>query len=196
MIFKDIPLYEGFITDEKGGIVAISLVNNPAVQSFFQRYSKETLAFSLDTENRQVIAPLMRCEYPIYRNDINVGEYYIKYNKEQVAKMAKKLLTDGAFNNISLEHTSDYQDGVQLSQIFIKNTSKGINPMGFEDIEDGSLFGVYSIDNDEIWNGILDGNFRGFSIEGFFTLEKVNDVSENEEEILNDILEMIKDAIK
>lgn len=195
MLLKKLPIYDAFIEEENEGVMAVSLVNSPAVNSFFQAYKeKKEVKFTIDRDNRMVIAPIMRADYPIYRNDVNLGEYYIKYDKKEVMKMAKKMLKDNTFNNINIEHSKDYKDGVILTQLFIKNTSKGISPIGFEDVEEGSLFGVYNIENDEVWEKVENGEFRGVSIEGMFTIGKVED--EDEEEILNDILDMIKSAIK
>ena len=60
-----------------------------------------------------------------------------------------------------------------MVEIFIKDVEKGINPSGFEDIENGSLFATYKVNNDIIWEKIKDGTFQGFSLEGIFDLEQV-----------------------
>ena len=60
--------------------------------------------------------------------------------------------------------------GVNLIELFIKDIEKGINPAGFEDIENGSLFATYKVNNDEIWNEIKSGNYAGFSLQGYFSI--------------------------
>ena len=66
-----------------------------------------------------------------------------------------------------------YVSGVNLIQLFIKDSEKGIVPQGFETIEDGSLFATYHVENDAIWNEIKNGTFKGFSLEGLFKVEQL-----------------------
>jgi hypothetical protein len=68
-----------------------------------------------------------------------------------------------------------------MVQYFIKDTAKGVNPSGFEDIADGSLFAEYHVVNDEVWQKVKAGEFRGFSLEGYFDLNPENDITEVEE---------------
>jgi hypothetical protein len=77
------------------------------------------------------------------------------------------------------EQNSDVE-GVQMVQYFIKGN--GVSVEGFEDIADGSLFAEFHIVNDEVWNSVKDGTYKGFSLEGVFDLvpeknaEKVEEI--------------------
>ena len=82
-----------------------------------------------------------------------------------------KFMIDQNFNNINLEHYKDTK-GVYLLQSFIKNTEAGMNPIGFEHIENGSWFAAYKVENEDVWDLIRSGKFNGFSVEGFFELEE------------------------
>jgi hypothetical protein len=55
---------------------------------------------------------------------------------------------------------------------------------GFEDVPDGSLFGSFYVENDEVWGAIKDGKLKGFSVEGLFQYEIPKPT---EEEILQGI---------
>ena len=39
---------------------------------------------------------------------------------------------------------------------------------GFEDVKDGSWFGSFKVENDDIWAKVKSGEFQGFSVEGIF----------------------------
>jgi len=83
------------------------------------------------------------------------------------------MMIDNTFNNINLMHEDGTDvEGVNLVELFIKDTNKGINPANFDDIENGSLFATYKINNDAIWEQIKLGTFRGFSLEGIFDIER------------------------
>lgn len=171
-----IPVFEAIIDSYDTGIYKISLVDLPAVESDFVYFNKsnENVKFSIDNEEqRMVTGVIMRANFPIYRYDEEFGEYYIKYSPETIKLMAEKMMIDNTFNNINLQHIDGTDvEGVNLVEIFIKDTSKGINPAGFEDIEDGSLFATYKINIDSIWEQIKLGTFKGFSLEGYFTIER------------------------
>lgn len=171
-----IPIFNATISASDEGIWKISLVDEPAVESDFIAFKKEAkpMKFSIDNEEqRMVTGVIMRADFNIYRYDEEYGEYYIRYSKETIKQMAEKMMIDNTFNNINIMHTdgTDVQ-GVNLVELFIKDTEKGIDPAGFQDIENGSLFATYKIWNDDIWEQIKEGTFRGFSLEGYFQIEK------------------------
>lgn len=170
-----IPVYEALIDTNDEGIFCISLVDRPAVESDFVYMEKDKTFQSFkvtDDMEHIVTGVLMRANFPIYRYSDKVGEYYIKYSADTIKIMAEKMLFDGTQNTINLMHKAGtYVDGVNLLETFIKDSTKGISPVGFEDIEEGSLFCTYKINNDEIWDSILNGDFKGFSLEGMFTIE-------------------------
>jgi len=183
-----IPVYDALVLDEESGMMKISLVDDPAVMSNFQIFdaSKKMQMFAVaDEEKRLVYGVVMRADFPIYRRDERMGEYYIIYRPETIRRMAEKYLADGFQNNVSTMHETDV-DKVQMVQYFIKDTAKGVNPSGFEDIADGSLFAEYHIVNDEVWQKVKAGEFRGFSLEGYFDLTPENDLADVEE-IVDDL---------
>lgn len=195
-----LPVYIAEINYDNEGIECISFVQYPATETNLMTFSKnkKRLEYSIiDKEKHRIIAPIMRCDFPIYRNDEQMGEYYIMYNKDTIEKMAMKMLCDNVQNKFNREHqASEKIEGVYLYQIFIKDTEKGINPIGFEDIENGSLFGVYEIFNSELWDKIINSENIGISLEGYFDLRKtdivLNDEENEEDEDIEELFELIK----
>ena len=168
---KNLDIYEAVIEDEGDGIAFISLVNDPAVESNWFAYNKEhqPMQFQVaDEEQRILFGVIMRADFPMYRVDTSGYEYYIKYSKETIAKMARKMLDDKTFNYVDTEHNNQCLDGVKLEELFIKDIDRGINPLGFEEIENGSLFGKYRVLNDEVWADVKAAKFKAFSLEGYF----------------------------
>ena len=171
-----IPVFEALIDSIDTGIYKISLVDLPAVESDFVAFDKQNKVMKYSIENeeqRMVTGVIMRANFNIYRYDEEFGEYYIKYSPETIKLMAEKMMIDNTFNNINLMHEDGTDvEGVNLVELFIKDTDKGINPTNFDDIENGSLFATYKINNDEIWEQIKLGTFKGFSLEGIFDIER------------------------
>lgn len=181
----NLPIYNALITDGDEGILKISLVDLPAVESDFVAFDQEKrpLMFAVENEEeRMILGCIMRADFPIYRCDDFRGEYYIKYSKETCKIMAEKLMADDNHNNINLMHLEGTDvNGVHLVQIFIKDTEKGIDPVGFESIENGSIFAQYKVENDAVWREVKDGTFKGFSLEGLFTVEIENNTDKKKD---------------
>lgn len=199
-MINDLPIYKAEITDELDRLTAVSLVEFPAVESDFLAFNKEQpkLLFNIENEEKRlVVGCLMRCDFPIYRIDISGYEYFILFDRLTIEKMAEKALKEGFINNINLDHDENrFVEGVELREIFIKDTEKGISPKGFEDINNGSLFATYHITNNDVWQEIKNGTFKGYSLEGCFTIEKIK---ENNKELKSNSkmskLEKLKELI-
>jgi len=176
--FNGLPLYEDMITSEDCGMLRISLVDLPAVDSDFQKFGKPVRVVLQSEEQRLILGVVARANYPIYRYDETNGEYYIMFSKETIRKMAEKYLDENRQNRVNLMHCGEEMRGVQMVQLFIKDSAKGIVPAGFEDIEDGSLFAEFHVEDPDIWNWIKDGILRGFSLEGIFSMQET-EISED-----------------
>lgn len=181
----DLPLFEALIEDENEGILNISLVDYPATKSNFIYFNdqKKQLMYAIQNEEQRVVfGVIMRADQKIYRRDANGFEYYVFYSKDTIKKMSEKLLLDGNHNNINLMHTPGTDmEGINCFQLFIKDKARGVDPVGFDDIEDGSLFGAYHVENEALWQAIKDGTFRGMSLEGYFEVKPVeNKQSKNQ----------------
>lgn len=191
----NLPIFEIEIVNDNCGIDKISLVEFPAVESNFLAFDKseKKLLFAVENEEkRMVTGVLARCDYPIYRKDSEFGEYYIKFGEKVIKQMAEKMLKQNHQNDINIEHQENSNiEGVDMVELFIKNSEKGINPKGFEDISDGSLFATYKINNTKVWEAIKNGTFKGFSIEGLFDFETENREIEDDAE-LDEILSLLE----
>lgn len=183
-----LPIYN-IVLGKSQGIVKMSLVDMPAVESDFLKFEKEEqLRFSIDEEQHIVFGVALRADFPIYRVSPKFGEYYVVFSKETIKDLYEKFMIDQKFNDVNLNHETD-TNGVYLLQSFIKDTDNGINPLGFEHIENGSWFTSYKIENEEVWQAAKQGKFNGFSVEGFFELEepiKKDEIEELVDELLSE----------
>lgn len=165
-----LPVFDALISDEDTGMLKISLVDEPAVMTDFLAFDaiRRMQMYSVaDEERRLVYGVVMRADFPIYRRDERMGEYYIVYKPETIRQMAEKYLADGFQNRVNVQHSEDV-DGVRMVQYFIKDTARGVNPESFPDIADGSLFAEFHVVNDEVWDAVKAGTYKGFSLEGVF----------------------------
>ena len=187
-----LPIYNAEIKDERDGIIAISFVEEPAVESNFMLFGKQIPLFFANEEKKNILGVIMRADFPIYRRDEDGNEFYITYSADTIAKMAQKYFVSGAVNMTSIDHNGETLDGVSLVQWYIKDTDKGIVPNGFDDVNDGSLFAEFHIENENLWTACKDGTFKGFSLEGYFTTEKTNLKSDKME---NKIMQKVRELL-
>lgn len=171
--YNKLPIYEAVLDGENTGMYAISFVDAPAVNINWMAYSemKENLKFSVENEEeRMVLGVVMLADTPIYRRDEEGREFYVVYKPKTLEMMAEKYLKDGFQNSVDLNHDGQYIGGAKMVELFIKNKERGIDPVGF-DVNDGSLFARFHVEDDNLWSEIKNGTFNGFSLAGFFGVE-------------------------
>ena len=193
----DLPVWNAILKDEADGIIAISLVDMPAVMSNFVLFNKNDKyqKFEINNEEQHLITGVvMLADVPIYRRDGDY-EYYLVFSKDTIKKMAEKMLKIGTQNNIDLQHNGKMIDGVNLVELFIKDSSKGITPNFIsEDIPDGSLMATFHVVDEELWQILHTDEINGFSIEGFFSYEMVQ-MRDNNKINKNNAMNKIKEAM-
>ena len=187
-----LPIYNAEIKDERDGIIAISFVEEPAVESNFMLFGKQIPLFFANEEKKNILGVIMRADFPIYRRDEDGNEFYVTYSSDTISKMAQKYFVSGAVNTTSINHNGEALEGVNLVQWYIKDTDKGVAPNGFDDVKDGSLFAEFHIENENLWTACKDGTFKGFSLEGYFTTEKTNLKSDKME---NKIMQKVRELL-
>ena len=193
-------LYELKVEDEDiDEVFAISLVENPAIESDFIYFDKEEIKFaSVNDEKRIVLGPILLADKKILRVDAFGEPYEVFFTKETVAKLAQNYLMKKYQGEATLEHDKKINDVVLVeswvkeSKLQDKSNAYGLNlPLG-------TWVGMFKINNDDIWNNyVKTGKVKGFSIEGAFEHQlvkasqqlsilnkNINDLTDKEAEIL------------
>lgn len=170
---KDVPYSEGcggLMWDSWGGDAMINWAERK-----LRQIEKQSFAIQ-DEEEKIISGPLMLADTPIYRNDQN-GEYYVQFTKDTIKQIAQKFFRKGYQQNVNLMHDSgSIVNGLTMFESWISDEKRGIKPMlGFENVPDGSWFGSFKVENDDVWKLIKEGKVKGFSVEGVFNYRKTGD---------------------
>ena len=178
MLYNGIPVFAVNVDSEDCTITTISLVDEPAMELQMQMFDKkETVKFSLQDEvKHNIVSCIVRTDFPILRLTQEGNPYYIVFNRETSEILCRRLMTDGMQQNISLQHNGKLIEGIQLQEVFIKDSNRGISPVGFEEAAEGSLFGVYHITDEQLWKDCIEGRFGGVSLESYIDLQKFNKI--------------------
>lgn len=195
MLYNGIPVFAVNVESEDCTITTISLVDEPAMELQMQMFDKkETVKFSLQDEvKHNIVSCIVRTDFPILRLTPEGNPYYIVFNRETSEILCQRLMRDGFQQNISLDHNGKLIEGIQLQEVFIKDSNRGISPIGFEEAAEGSLFGVYHITDDALWKDCIEGRFGGVSLESYIDLQKFNKIDNKK---TKNIMSKIKDALK
>jgi len=187
-------LFELILQDDGDGVFANSLVSSPAILRDFVFLSKEIQFKEVSDEKRLVAGPLLIPNKKILRVDGGGKKYSVFFTPETIEKVARRFMKNKYGDVVTLEH-GEKTSGVYLTELWLveQSTKDKSNTYGFT-LPKGTLFGVYKIDNEQVWSKVKDGTFKGFSIEGLFEHRKSNvklnlerhteELDENEVEIL------------
>ena len=155
---------------------------------------KQKMNFQIVSEDEHIISgPLMIADELIYRNNDKFGEHYVKFSADTIQKIAIKFSKKKYQSNVNLMHDPNQKvKGVTMFESFIVDKKRGILPMkGFEDVADGSWFGSFYVENQEVWNKVKAGEFKGFSVEGLFDYEEPKTPEEQALQKISELLNAI-----
>ena len=190
---KGRPVFVAGMETDACGMLKVSLVDYPAVEKNFLAFEKQEKVelYAVQDEDKQIVrGVLMRANYPIFRKDKELGEYFIIYKPETIREMAEQYLKEGRSSNVNLMHEDGGDvEGVDMVQLFIKDSAAGVSPSGFEEIEDGSLFAEFHVNNPDVWASIKEGAYKGFSIETLNTIEEEDAVISTEK--IQDVIDWL-----
>ena len=162
--------------EDSTGMNAISLVESPAVEHDFLCFSKEKQPVKMQFDDAKHIITGVVClaDTPIYRYSESLGEYWVVFTKDEIEKMVTKYSKMNLYNSVNLQHDDEqFVDGIYMVESYLTNKERGINPVEFSDVPDGSWVASYKVENDDLWNDIINGDkLNGFSLQGMFELDE------------------------
>ena len=92
-------------SDETSGIEAISLVEQPAIESNFVALNKHELQLKeIDAEKRILMGAALIPDKSIYRRNEKNEEYYIYFSKDTVRKASELFFKKSNHQNATFEH--------------------------------------------------------------------------------------------
>lgn len=179
----------------------VALVDRPAIEKNFLAFNKESekaFKFQFDEEKRIMFGPFMLADFPIYRSDDELGEYMVVFNAQSIETIVQKYFKKDFHKNFNLSHDPNQkQEGVYVFESYIVNTALGkLPPKGYEDVKEGSWFGAVKVENEEVWNQVKAGTFKGFSVEGMFKYKKLDMQKQltPAEQLLKDLKEIFENV--
>jgi hypothetical protein len=168
----------------------VSFVDSPAIQRGWMAFNGQQ-RFKVQSEDRRIVSgALMVAGLPIYRRDES-GEYYVSFTASAIQAIVYKFMKENRTKEVNEMHETDV-DGVFLFESFIVDSTRGIKtPEGFDELPDGSWFGSFKVENDEVWAKVKDGTYTGFSVEGLFTEDMEKNI---DEKVLAEVIRVLTET--
>lgn len=175
-MIKKLPLIELRINpDDDSFVSAISLVENPAVESSFIAFSNKKNYQFADDEKRELIGIAMKANTAIYRNDPQIGEYSVAFSADTIRLIAQTFFQKNLSKAMNLEHSKQDAESF-IFQSYIVDSEKGMfAPKGINDANDGDWIVGTKVLSDKVWADVKAGKFTGYSVEGFFIPHELNE---------------------
>lgn len=186
--YKGLPIFEVVFDEEQSVFNNVAFVTEPAIEENFIQLSKqdETVKLSIDEEKRIVSGPALIPDMPIYR-DQGGRKFYITWTADVIKQMAINFFRNSRQNSGNVEHQVPV-NGITYFESYIIDKERGISPVEFKDLPDGTWMLSAKVLNDEVWALVKEGALNGFSIDASnvqFKEDKVIDTLEEFMEYLN-----------
>lgn len=190
-----IPSVEMRISDESDSVNCISLVEKPAIESNFVHLSENSIEMKIiDDEKRIVVGAVLIPNKKIYR-DVNGKQFNMFFKADTIEKLAERYMEKHNISASTLEH-DESTTGVFTKEIWIVEDEKkdkqnlyGLNhPVG-------TWMEVKKINNDEVWKGVKDGTYKGYSIEAglkeYQDYVSLSKIESEDEKLINEIYKLL-----
>lgn len=166
-----------YVNPEDSAVLAMSVVDEPAVESEFVYLSKQKIDKFVALENKErhmIYGCALRPDFPIYRRD-EEEEYYLEFSKDAVEKLARNFMVNGLQQNFTQAHRSEVE-GITITESWIKvdmEKDKSI-AIGLDaELPVGTWFiGAYC-NNADVWDKVKAGTYHGFSVEAIVDVNEL-----------------------
>ena len=178
----NIPTYE-FTIDEndESGVNTISLVTVPAMKSkfiMFDEQHEKTKYIFIQKDEKQykgIVAGLsMIPEKMIYRIGDDGQEYNGYFTADTIEKIRNKYHKNVQnLQSVNLEHSNAYVNAYLVESYILDSQAlvDAVKAKGIDEAKLGSWYTAFKIENKDVFNACLAGEFTGFSVEAYLDRE-------------------------
>lgn len=167
-----------FEENTEGELYGISIVDDPANKYNFLAFSnqEEIKLKAVDSEKKLLTGVVLIPNQRIKRFTENKGMFEVFFEAETIEKVSQDFFKKGYHRNSTFNHLEDlWLKGTTIVESWIVEDSNNdkSNALGFKNIPKGTWMISMKL-SDELWEEyIKTGKARGFSIDAYMQLEKV-----------------------
>lgn len=158
------------------GVDAIAFTSNPAVLVKGVAFKSQAKSHFADEKKYRITAPAM-IPMDIYRNDDDMGEYYVQFSEVEIDTIFKEFMLNLNNQNLfNLEHEGDKIAPAYILEAWLVDNpeaDKAKSTFGIS-VPKGTLMMTAQITDTDYYNKLVEAGQVGFSIEGFLGLKLSN----------------------
>jgi hypothetical protein len=158
------------------GVDAIAFTSNPAVLVKGVAFKSQAKSHFADEKKYRITAPAM-IPMDIYRNDDDMGEYYVQFSEVEIDTIFKEFMLNLNNQNLfNLEHEGDKIVPAYILEAWLVDNpeaDKAKSTFGIS-VPKGTLMMTAQITDTDYYNKLVEAGQVGFSIEGFLGLKLSN----------------------
>ena len=160
--------------DNEDGVFAVSLVESPAIEENFIALSSNEIELKIiDEDRRIVVGYALIPDKKIYRKMKPKGaeqpiEFMVYFSKETIEKTQELYMKNLYLNNVTSEHEKPLQGATVIESWITEDLEKDKINLYKVEPKLGGWAIMMKIYNDEEWSKVKAGDYKGFSIEGFY----------------------------
>lgn len=167
-------LFELIVADEEqDGVFALSLVDEPAIESHGVFFNRSDVQFAETNEEGLFVAPILIPDKKILRVDASGVPYEVYLSKETVKKLAHMYLKKKYQDSFTIQHDKKVDNITLVESWVTDSTMKDKSKEYGLTVPAGTWMGLMSVDSEELREKFRSGEVSAISIEGIFEhLEK------------------------
>jgi hypothetical protein len=158
------------------GVDAIAFTSNPAVLVKGVAFKSQAKSHFADEKKYRITAPAM-IPMDIYRNDDDMGEYYVQFTETEIDTIFKEFMLNLNNQNLfNLEHEVDKLVPAYILEAWLVDNpeaDKAMSTFGIS-VPKGTLMMTAQVTDSDYYNKLVEAGQVGFSIEGFLGLKLSN----------------------
>jgi hypothetical protein len=185
----ELPVYNAVINPDKPdhGLEFVSLVAEPAIMEMGLAFAaaESKLKFAEDRDKQIIIGPAMIPDLPLYRNQ-DGQKFYVVFTKEVIEQLHEKFAKEPRAYKVNVDHDKVVKSAYIKSAWIIEDEVHDKSRKYGLDMPVGTLMMEVKIEDPEFWmNEVREAGKMGFSVEGMFELQLVNNNNKNKKEMKN-----------
>ena len=153
------------------------------------------LAFALEKDKQIVVGPVAIPNIEIVRRDEETGEkYFVKFSEETIQRMQEKFMKELRIRDTNIEHNENKNANSYVFESWIVEDPKTdkANTIYKLGLPKGTWAVKMRVQDPEVWKGVKEGKFKGFSLEGNFVDKEDLEVLEKDKAMIESIMNILK----
>jgi len=153
------------------------------------------LAFAVEKDQQIVVGPVAIPNIEIIRRDEETGEiYFVKFSEATIQRMQEKFMKELRNRDTNIEHNETQNANSYIFESYIIEDAKTdkANTVYNLNVPKGTWMVKMRVTDPEVWKGVKEGKFKGFSLEGSFIDKEDYEDLQKEKSMIEQVMKILE----